>query len=77
VQLGAWRSQAEAQAGWAKATAKAGEALDGLSPNIVAADIQGKGRYWRLRVSPTVGQSETRFCAVLVAKGLACLPARD
>jgi tetratricopeptide (TPR) repeat protein len=77
VQLGAWRSQAEAQAGWAKATAKAGEALDGLSPNIVAADIPGKGRYWRLRVSPAVGQNATRLCATLTAKGLACLPARD
>jgi tetratricopeptide (TPR) repeat protein len=77
VQLGAWRSQAEAQNGWAKALAKAGEALDGLSPQIVAADIPAKGRYWRLRVTPAAGQTATRFCTVLAARGVACLPARD
>ncbi len=77
VQLGAWRSEGEANAGWDKAKLRAGGALDGLSPHIVTADLPGKGRYYRLRVSVTGAQSRSSFCADLSAKGVACLPARD
>ena len=77
VQLGAWRSEGEANAGWDKAKLRAGGALDGLSPHIVTADLLGKGRYYRLRVSVTGAQSRSSFCADLSAKGVACLPARD
>ncbi|HEY2010122.1 MAG TPA: tetratricopeptide repeat protein [Rhizomicrobium sp.] len=77
VQLGAWRSEGEANAGWDKAKLRAGEALSGLSPHIVTADLPGKGRYYRLRVAVTVGQSRSAFCADLSAKGVDCLPARD
>ena len=77
VQLGAWRSAAEAHAGWDKAKALAGGALDGLSPRVLVADLPGKGRYFRLRVSPGAGQSGAEVCARLVAKSLACLPVRD
>jgi len=77
VQLGAWRSEDEAHAGWDKARSRAGEALSGLSPHIVTADLPGRGRYYRLRVDVSAGQSRTAFCADLSAKGIACLPARD
>jgi tetratricopeptide (TPR) repeat protein len=77
VQLGAWRSEAEANAGWAKAKAGAGGPLDGLSPQVVAADLPGKGRYYRLRTSPGAGQSGAALCASLMAKEVDCLPARD
>jgi len=77
VQLGAWRSEAEANAGWDKAKARAAGALDGLSPHVVSADLPGKGRYYRLRVSPAAGHNRTELCAQLTAKGVACLPARD
>ena len=77
VQLGAWRSEGEANAGWDKAKLRAGGALDGFSPHIVTADLPGKGRYYRLRVSVTGPQSRSAFCADLSAKGVACLPARN
>lgn len=77
VQLGAWRSEGEASAGWDKAKLRAGAALNGLSPHIVTADLPGKGRYYRLRVAVTAGQSRGAFCAGLSAKGVDCLPARD
>jgi hypothetical protein len=77
VQLGAWRSEAEAQAGWDRAKARAGGPLEGLSPHIVTADLPAKGRYYRLRVSPGVGQSRTVLCASLTAKNVVCLPVRD
>ncbi len=77
VQLGAWRSEAEAREGWAKARGHAAGALEGLAPDIVAADLPGKGRYYRLRVTPLVGQDRGRFCATLTVQGVACLPVRD
>ena len=77
VQLGAWRSEAEANAGWAKAKARAGGPLDSLSPHFVTADLPGKGRYYRLRISPGAGQSGAALCASLTAKDVACFPVRD
>jgi tetratricopeptide (TPR) repeat protein len=76
VQLGAWRSEGEANAGWDEAKSRAGGALDGLRHHIVTADLPGKGRYYRLRVAIT-GQSRIAFCADLSARGVACLPTRD
>jgi tetratricopeptide (TPR) repeat protein len=75
AQLGAWRSEAEAQAGWEQAQGQAGGLLDGLTPHIVAADLPERGRYYRLQVVP--GTAAPQFCAALVAKGLACFPVRD
>ncbi len=77
VQLGAWRSAAEASAAWDKARLRADGALDGLSPHILAAQIPGKGRYFRLRVRPETGKSGAEMCADLAAKALACFPVRD
>jgi Tfp pilus assembly protein PilF len=74
VQLGAWRQQAEASAGWSRAVKAADGALAGYSPHIVAADLPGRGRYYRLRVVTPDGR---HLCAVLTAKGLDCIPAKD
>jgi tetratricopeptide (TPR) repeat protein len=43
VQLGAWRSAAEASAAWEKARTRADGALDGLSPHIQLARIPERG----------------------------------
>jgi len=77
VQLGAWRSAAEASAAWEKAKARAGDALEGLSPHIQAVEIPGKGRYFRLRVRPETGKSGAEMCARLAAKALDCFAVRD
>jgi tetratricopeptide (TPR) repeat protein len=74
VQLGAWRSEAEASVGWNQAMAKAGTMLDGLSPRIIAIDLPGKGRFFRLRVNLLVGDRGVDICARLMAKGVTCLP---
>jgi tetratricopeptide (TPR) repeat protein len=74
IQLGAWRSAAEASAGWNTAKASAGAALDGLNPQISIADLPGKGRFFRLRVTLQAGQSRTDVCVSLTAKGITCLP---
>jgi hypothetical protein len=77
VQLGAWRSAAEADAGWSKARAQAGGLLDGLRPHVLAVDLPGKGRYFRLRVSPGPGQGAAEICSNLAAKAVACIPVRN
>ena len=74
VQLGAWRQEAEAEAGWKRALAASGGVLAGLSPHIVAVDLPGRGRYYRLRVAAPDGK---QLCAALTARGLDCIPARD
>ncbi len=76
VQLGAWRTEAEAIQGWNRALGKAGSVLDGYSPHIMAVDLPGAGRYYRLRVAPD-GKGPKSLCAALSAKGLDCMEARD
>lgn len=75
VQLGAWRSEAEARAGWTAAQKAAGGLLDGLSPVFVAVTLPGRGTFHRLRVrAPGAGSA---FCVALQARGQACLPVRE
>ncbi|MEI9997276.1 MAG: tetratricopeptide repeat protein [Rhizomicrobium sp.] len=73
VQLGAWRSQADAAIAWSRIARATGEALAGLTPQIVAVDLPGKGRYYRLRTGP----ADPGLCAVLRARGAACVPVKD
>jgi len=77
VQLGAFRSEAEARAAWAKAQTQAGQLLSGREPRVVVVDLPGKGRYYRLRTNPASGVSQRQFCDSLTAKGLGCFPVRD
>lgn len=69
VQLGAWRSEAEAHAGWEKALTAVGDGLKGVSPQIAPVDLPGQGRFYRLRVSTSGPES---LCAKLRAAGLGC-----
>jgi tetratricopeptide (TPR) repeat protein len=75
VQLGAWRTEAEARSGWEVAQNTAGELLQGLTPAIVKATVSNRGSFFRLRVQPP--NSAASFCAALESRGLACIPARD
>ena len=75
VQLGAWRSAEEAKAGWQKARTRAGRLLDGLSPHVVAVDIPGRGRFFRLQAGPAPEGGQ--FCVQLQAAGQGCIPARE
>ena len=76
VQLGAWRTEAEATQGWNRAVRQAAGILEGYSPHIVAVDLPGAGRYYRLRLATDKSGSKA-LCAALAAKGLACIAARD
>lgn len=73
VQLGAWRDQADAAAGWNRLQSRAGNLLDGLTPHIEAADIPGRGRYYRLRTGPLGSSEAANLCGALKARGLDCM----
>lgn len=77
LQLGAFRSEGEAQAGWKIVLDQTGSTLDGVAPAIVAADVPGKGRFWRLRVGPLDKDRAASICDTIKAKGGACIHARD
>jgi tetratricopeptide (TPR) repeat protein len=73
VQLGAYRSEAEANDAWNHAQKSAGELLAGRTPNIVAVDLPVKGRYYRLRVSRLDAAEAAHLCASLRARGTGCI----
>lgn len=75
LQLGAWRSEAAARAGWEDAIRKARTLLRGLVPQIVPADLPQKGRYYRLRTDPTSADS-IKLCQALIGQGVACILVR-
>ncbi len=77
VQLGAWRDEASAADGWNRIQGQAGDALSGLKPQIVAVDLAGKGRYYRLRAGPVGRDNAASLCEALLAKGVACMVVRD
>jgi tetratricopeptide (TPR) repeat protein len=73
IQLGAFRDQAGAAAGWNKIAAASEGALQGFSPIVLPVDLPGKGRLWRLRTAVGDKTGARRLCAALAAKGLACM----
>jgi tetratricopeptide (TPR) repeat protein len=74
IQLGAWRSDAEAAEGWNQTVREAGGALSGFVPKIVAVDLPGRGRYYRLRVETA---DASQLCAALGSRGLDCMRVRN
>ena len=77
IQLGAWRSSAEAYAAWDHDKARAGGLLDGLDPEVLAVDIPERGRYFRLRVQMGEKAGSAQICPRLQAKGLDCFAVRN
>ncbi|HEX2594649.1 MAG TPA: tetratricopeptide repeat protein [Rhizomicrobium sp.] len=73
IQLGAWRGEAEAAAGWNQIVARSGKLLEGMTPQIVMADVPGKGRFYRLRSAPAAGVSPSTLCTRLQSQSLACM----
>lgn len=71
IQLGAFKSDAEARATWSKITAKSGDVVKG-SPIIVKADVNGT-TYYRLRASGFASpDAAKKACATLSSRGQAC-----
>jgi tetratricopeptide (TPR) repeat protein len=76
IQLGAWRDETAAANGWNHIVGQSGGLLSGINPHVVAADIPGKGHFWRLQAEPSSGVGAAALCEQLKAKGLACIVAK-
>lgn len=77
VQLGAYRDEETALAGWDKIAAASDGALRGYSPVTVTVDLPGKGKFWRLRTTVVSKATARKLCEALNKRQLACMLARD
>ncbi len=77
AQIAAFKSQAEAQAGWNTFRSKHGGLLGGYGPNIIAVDLGEKGIWYRVRTGSFPDRaSASAFCDRLKAQGASCMPAK-
>ncbi|HKD46366.1 MAG TPA: SPOR domain-containing protein [Rhizomicrobium sp.] len=73
LQIGAYKSQAEADAAWNAYKAKHGALLAGYSPNVVQVDLGDKGVWYRLRIAGISGKDvASALCDRLKTDGGSC-----
>jgi cell division protein FtsN len=74
VQVGAFKSQAEAEGQWALLQRKLGDYAAGRATDIERADLGEKGVYFRLRVGPFRSKTEAQtYCEGLKSRGADCM----
>ncbi|WP_306250360.1 SPOR domain-containing protein [Parvularcula sp. IMCC14364] len=74
VQVGAFRSNAEAQGYFSTMQSRFGALLNGISADVQYADLGSRGVYHRLRVGPFSSKSDAdSYCARLKQVGQDCL----
>jgi len=73
LQIGAYKSQGEADAAWTTYKAKHAALLAGYSPNVVQADLGDKGVWYRLRIAGFSSKDvASALCDRLRADGGGC-----
>jgi hypothetical protein len=73
VQLGAYRSEEEAQETWDKMHLKFKELSD-KKPTIIRADLGARGVYYRLRIGSLASVADAKeLCKALAGRGQACI----
>lgn len=74
VQIGAFRSEAEADSQWTRLQGKLGDYLDGKSQDVERADLGDKGTFYRLRIGPFASADDAKtYCSGLKERGTDCL----
>lgn len=74
VQVGAFRSDEEANSMWTRLEGKLGEYMSGKAPDVERADLGEKGVYFRLRIGPFASAEDAKtYCEGLKARGQDCL----
>lgn len=76
LQIGSYKSEADAKTAWAAYRAKHSSLVGGLSTNIQKVDLGAKGTWYRLRIVAGSKPEAASLCSKLVADGAACIPAR-
>lgn len=74
VQVGAFRSEDEANQVWSRMQKKLGAYLDGKSKDIQEADLGARGVFYRLRIGPFASsEAATEYCQGLKDRKQDCL----
>ena len=74
VQVGAFRSDAEAMAQWSRLQSRLGDYLNGKTQDVERADLGERGVYHRLRIGPFRSSEDANtYCAGLKERGQDCL----
>ena len=77
LQIGAYKSQGEADAAWKAYQKKHAALLSGFGPDVQKADLGDKGIWYRLRVGSFADKgAAAALCDRLKADGGACFPAK-
>jgi cell division protein FtsN len=77
LQIGAYKSQSDADAAWKTFRGKHAALLSGFGPNVQKADLGDKGVWYRLRVGSFADKgAATALCDRLKAEGAACFTAK-
>jgi hypothetical protein len=77
LQIGAYKSQADADTAWKAYKAKHAALLSAYSDDVQQADLGEKGTWYRLRISGFADKDmATSLCDRLKADGGACIPGR-
>lgn len=77
LQIGAYKSEAEAMAAWKTYQGKHSTLLAGFGPDVQRADLADKGVWYRLRISSFADKdTATALCERLKAQSGACFLAR-
>jgi cell division protein FtsN len=77
LQIGAYKSQSDADAAWKVFHAKHAALLSGFGPNVQEADLGDKGVWYRLRVGSFADKgAAAALCDRLKAEGAACFTAK-
>lgn len=77
LQIGAYKSQAEADAAWNTYRSKHAATLSGYGKSVKQVDLGDKGTWYRLRVGAFASKdAAASLCSKLTAEGGACFPAK-
>lgn len=78
IQLGAYKSQGEANKNWDKISSKYSDTLSNKDHFVLRVDLGDKGVFYRLQMGPFVSVKEANlFCQNLVKQGQQCFLARS
>ncbi len=77
LQIGAYKSEADADAAWRTYHGKHAGVLSGYSQDVKKVDLGAKGTWYRLRVGSFSDKDAAKaLCTKLTAEGGACFPAK-
>jgi hypothetical protein len=76
LQIGAYKSEADANAAWTTYKAKHASLVGSMSPDIKQVDLGAKGIWYRLRIVASDKSVASLLCEKLKSEGGACIPSK-